>query len=262
MWNASGVLIGSVARYHGDTGVKHEHGPNSLIAKSNSGYFGNGSKIVRYSGRFVISQDKARIVKRSSPIAGSYVPVSEGTILSALVPDFPFRYVEQIRDFVAPSVPRLEGFNANDLNSVLIPDIINPNNTYAALIIVALIIAIISWERQHPLLDHHEKQLYESMEEEDDETSGSKSNREDLDNAGRPSSPPSSVSIRRDSGSLRAYLLRKSSSELLNKTKLPENVRETLIRRERRRGLAWLALVTALTIWCTGIVNVEHPFQP
>ena len=32
--------------------------------------------------------------------------------------------------------------------------------------------------------------------------------------------------------------------------------------RERRRGLGWLALVTALAVWCTGVVNEINPFQP
>lgn len=31
---------------------------------------------------------------------------------------------------------------------------------------------------------------------------------------------------------------------------------------ERKRGLAWLAIVTAVSIWCTGVVNTPSPFQP
>lgn len=38
--------------------------------------------------------------------------------------------------------------------------------------------------------------------------------------------------------------------------------REELREKERRRGLGWLALVTALSVWCTGVVNRINPFQP
>lgn len=31
---------------------------------------------------------------------------------------------------------------------------------------------------------------------------------------------------------------------------------------ERKRGLAWLAIVTALAIWSTGVVNRPAPFMP
>ena len=34
------------------------------------------------------------------------------------------------------------------------------------------------------------------------------------------------------------------------------------IREERTRGLAWLALVTAVAIWCTGILSKDNALQP
>ena len=36
-----------------------------------------------------------------------------------------------------------------------------------------------------------------------------------------------------------------------------------LIIRERRRGLGWLALVTGIAVWATGVLNAPNPFgQP
>ncbi|GAB4816884.1 hypothetical protein N2152v2_003930 [Parachlorella kessleri] len=31
---------------------------------------------------------------------------------------------------------------------------------------------------------------------------------------------------------------------------------------ERKQGLAWLAIMTAVAIWCTGVVNTPNAFQP
>ncbi len=31
---------------------------------------------------------------------------------------------------------------------------------------------------------------------------------------------------------------------------------------ERKQGLAWLAIATAVAIWCTGVVNTPTPFMP
>ena len=48
-----------------------------------------------------------------------------------------------------------------------------------------------------------------------------------------------------------------------NRDKYPVNMsRRDLTEKERRRGLGWLALVTALSVWCTGVVNKINPFQP
>ena len=34
------------------------------------------------------------------------------------------------------------------------------------------------------------------------------------------------------------------------------------LRHERRRGLYWLSMATAVALWCTGLLNRANPFQP
>ena len=185
------------------------------------------------------------------------------------MPEFPFRFVEQIRDFVAPSVPRLEGFDANDLNNILIPDVINANNAYVTLIGMALLIAFLSWDRQHHHHHHHDHHHPRDGRREhhtpaghfeDDENSGevivsgSRKGGEPASNRPTSTLPTRTLGARGTMGP--------SSARLLFDQDVPEQVKNSLVRRERRRGLAWLALLTAITVWCTGIVNVEHPFQP
>ena len=66
------------------------------------------------------------------------------------------------------------------------------------------------------------------------------------------------VELIRELDSNRSYV-----DELESKSpKKAANDDESILK-ERRRGLGWLALVTAIAVWATGVLNTPNPFgQP
>jgi hypothetical protein len=157
---------------------------------------------------------------------------------AALVPRFP-RLVEQVKDFIAPSVPQLEGFNADDLNRILIPDVVSPGNLYTLLLLLALVVAALNWE--WTLEDSERDWMI-------------KDSTKTKTTATRSISEDEVAKALADQGE--GHGLVKATPAASDESRLGK------LRRERRRGLAWLALVTAVAIWCTGVLNKGTPFQP
>lgn len=48
----------------------------------------------------------------------------------------------------------------------------------------------------------------------------------------------------------------------MDRTRESEASEEEARRKEKRRGLGWLAIITAITVWCAGVINNPNPLQP
>jgi hypothetical protein len=145
-------------------------------------------------------------------------------ILADYVPKFPRIVDTPVKDFIAPDVPLLPGFNADDMNQLFLPDLISTDTIYFLLLCISLAVAVVYLELGALLSDFLQEQELEKLEErylqdEDDRRRG-------IQNLSSSSKP------------------------------------EEIAMRERKRGLGWLAFITASAIWCTGILNKVNPFQP
>lgn len=132
------------------------------------------------------------------------------------------RYLEQIKDFIANDVPTLNGFNGNDIARLLFSDLVNPSNLYTFLLLFSCAVAFLSFEAP---------ELYDEIKEEKE--------LEKLEESFRKESPQQAQDI--------------ETRDISLQNKIAE---------ERKRGLAWLALITSIAIWCTGVVNKIDAFQP
>lgn len=151
-------------------------------------------------------------------------------VTAALVPDFP-RYMQTVRDFIAQDVPQLPGFNGNDINTIILPDLLNVANLYTAVLVLASAVAFFYWEGGQLLSDFRQEQDMERLEEEFRE--GQQGGQE--------------------AGAGRGV----DAAELQRLGETPEQRAKW----ERRRGLGWLALVTLLALWCAGgLVGISAPF--
>ena len=169
------------------------------------------------------------IIPRGHPIlheamATSYS--SAASLVASIVPDFP-----RLFPYGPPnSLPRLPGFNANDAVRLFLPDLANPSNIYPTLLLLSSAAAFLYWEGGGLWRELEQEQELERLEEDFEQSSGRAGGNGPVDEA-----------------ALKARAVAAARARAA---------------RERRRALGWLALVTALAVWCTGLVNVGKPFQP
>ena len=116
----------------------------------------------------------------------------------------------------------LSGFDVNAETKLLFPDIVNIDNFYTAAIAIAFVVAFISFEGIELLSSYQSEKVFEKLAEK---------------------------SSRRE-------------SSINNPEKDNEEEKEEYIKRERKRGLGWLAIVTAIAVWSTGILNNPNPLSP
>jgi hypothetical protein len=145
-------------------------------------------------------------------------------ILADYVPKFPRIVDTPVKDFISSDVPLLPGFNADDMNQLFLPDLISTDTIYFLLLCISLAVAVVYLELGALLSDFMQEQELEKLEER---------YLQDEDD-------------------------RRRGIQNLNSSSKPEEI----AMRERKRGLGWLAFITASAIWCTGILNKVNPFQP
>jgi hypothetical protein len=149
-------------------------------------------------------------------------------LVADYVPKFPRLFDTPVKDFIAPDVPPLSGFNADTMTKIFVPDLINPSNVYTFLLFISCAAAVVYLELGALFNDFVQERDFEKLEEHFLE-----GQREDR---------------------------RKSKIEMRNTHE--ELSPEEVAYKERKRGLGWLAFITAAAIWCTGILNKFNAFQP
>jgi hypothetical protein len=159
-------------------------------------------------------------------------PPHESASLAALVPDFP-RFGKTIRDFIAQDLAQAEGgaVTGDTVNSLLIPDIVQPSSLYTAALILCCVVVFVYWEGGQLLEGFQAEKELEQLEDK---------YREDQQQTGGGGGSAAAAAARRRRAGLAAV---------------------EAVKRERRRGLAWLALATALALWCAGgLTSIVAPF--
>ena len=158
------------------------------------------------------------------------LPPDHGLIVLAdYVPQFPRIFDAPVKDFIAPDVPLLPGFNADNMNQLFLPDIINTTNLYYLLLFISCAVAVVYLEIGALVNDFIQEKDFEELEDQflqQQEQRAKNKNEEMIATKVKPLSP------------------------------------EEIAYKERKRGLGWLAIITAAAIWCTGILNKINPFQP
>jgi hypothetical protein len=116
----------------------------------------------------------------------------------------------------------VSGFDVNAETKLLFPDIVNIDNFYTAAIAIAFVVAFISFEGIELISSYQSEKVFEKLAE-------------------------------------KASRREKSIDE---SDKDNEDTKKEYIKRERKRGLGWLAIVTAIAVWSTGILNNPNPLSP
>ncbi|KAH7623446.1 hypothetical protein NADE_002635 [Nannochloris sp. 'desiccata'] len=166
-----------------------------------------------------------------SILPSAALPAQHLTVLADYVPKFPRLFDTPVKDFIAPDAPLLPGFNADDMTRIFLPDLINPSNIYTLLLFISCAAAFVYLELGALFNDFVQEKDFEKLEEQFLE-----GQRKD-----RPENKNIEIRGNDDAGGL-------SHEEMAYK--------------ERKRGLGWLAFITAAAIWCTGILNKLNAFQP
>lgn len=169
------------------------------------------------------------------------VPSNSVYTLAEYVPEFP-RLGDPIRDFIAPDVPQLTGFNADDFTRLFLPDLIQPANIYTFLLFLSCAVAFVYLELGVLLDGFLQEQDFEKLEEDYLEDAKTGKKQED-----RQQQHAEEGTIERD---------------IEAKVRAKKAFKRAKMQAERKRGLGWLALVTALAVWTTGLMNKINPFQP
>jgi len=162
-------------------------------------------------------------------------PTLQGTraaSLASLVPDF-VRLFDTTGSRASDSMPRLPGFNVNDTVSIFLSDLIHPSNAYAILLLFSCTVAFCYWEGGVLLQELLQEKELENLEDEYLSSGGIEKGADSSEDA--------------------------AEMEKMGTHRLTE---QALRSSERKRALGWLALVVALSVWCTGAVNKLNPFQP
>ena len=157
-------------------------------------------------------------------------PVTPVYTIADYVPDFP-RLGTPIRDFIAKDVPQLPGFNADDFTKLFLPDLIQPSNIYTCVLLLSCAVAFVYLELGALVDDFLQEKDFEKLEDEFLEEAKTGKYRKGL--------PREEEIIARD-----------PEAEL----KAKQAYKRAKVQAERKRGLGWLALVTALAVWTTGII--------
>lgn len=161
--------------------------------------------------------------RRLSLLPTAALPNHHIAIFADYVPKFPRIFDAPAKDFIAPDVPLLPGFNADNMTRLFLPDLINTETIYTLLLLISCAAAVVYLELGALFNDFTQEKDFEKLEEQ------YLRQQKNLKNGGDEDLGDSGV----------------SSAEL-----------------ERKRGIGWLAFATAVAIWCTGILNKINPFQP
>jgi len=144
--------------------------------------------------------------------------------VASLVPDFP-------RLFGRPDLlPKqftspVSGFDVNAETKLLFPDIVNIDNLYTAAIAIAFVVAFVSFEGIELLSSYQSEKVFERLAE-------------------------------------KASRKKRTLSDLSKDNEDDKEEYIELMKKERKRGLGWLAIVTAIAVWSTGILNNPSPLSP
>jgi hypothetical protein len=162
-------------------------------------------------------------------------------VLADYVPKFPRLFDTPIKDFIAPDVPLLPGFNADNVTSLFLPDLINPETIYTLLLIISCAAAVVYLELGALFNDFIQEKDFERLEEQflrqQELRKSNKSRGRDRSNISSIAQLEEEISVGKPTPEEQAY-------------------------KERKRGLGWLAFVTAAALWSTGILNKLNAFQP
>ena len=156
--------------------------------------------------------------------------------LAALVPTFPRVGGQAVRDWIGQSVDNLPGFNGDDLARLLLPDLVSLVDVPTLLISFLLLLAFVYWEGGVLLRQLRERQRTQRQQRQRQEGSSGES----------PAGEAAAASEQQQA----------QHEQLQDRQEWTPLERA---RHERRRGLGWLALATAATIWMTGAVSSFMP---
>eukprot|EP00890_Picochlorum_soloecismus_P003032 jgi/Picsp_1/372/NSC_00370-R1_---NA--- len=144
--------------------------------------------------------------------------------VASLVPDFP-RLFDRPDLLPKQFTSPVSGFDVNAETKLLFPDIVNIDNFYTAAIAIAFVVAFVSFEGIELLSSYQSEKVFERLAE-------------------------------------KASRKKRSSSEPGTDQKDQKEEYIQFMKRERKRGLGWLAIVTAIAVWSTGILNNPNPLTP
>jgi len=175
---------------------------------------------------------------RLSILPSAALPPHNLLVLADYVPKFPRLYDAPVKDFIAPDVPPLPGFNADNMTRIFLPDLIDPSNIYTLLLFISCAAAVVYLELGALFNDFVQERDFEKLEERFLERQ-----QEERHKDGRENKKNEKLEYRSS-----------DDAEGLSA--------EEILYRERKRGLGWLAFITAAAIWCTGILNKFNALQP
>ena len=138
-----------------------------------------------------------------------------------------------MRDWIGQSVDNLPGFNGDDLARLLLPDLVSLVDVPTLLISVLLLLAFVYWEGGVLLRQLRERQRKQRQQGGNGESAAGEA--------------AAAAAAEQQQGQQEKQQERQEWTPLER------------ARHEQRRGLGWLALATAATIWMTGAVSSFMP---
>ena len=156
-----------------------------------------------------------------------------------MVPTFPRVGGQAVRDWIGQSVDNLPGFNGDDLARLLFPDLVNLVDAPTLLISLLLLLAFVYWEGGVLLRQLRERRRKQQQQQQQ--------GAQQEGDSGEGAAGEAAALSEQDQPQHKQQRGRQEWTPLER------------ARHERRRGLGWLALVTAATIWMTGVVNTFTP---
>lgn len=120
--------------------------------------------------------------------------------------------------------PTFDFFDINSINELMFPDIVSGlDSVYTGALFLSFVVVCVSFEGLELLREYNSDQEYIKLTKE-----------------------------------------QQTSSEAEKKGKSSENTISSVddALRQRRRGLGWLALITFIAVWSTGVLNSPNPLQP
>ena len=185
----------------------------------------------------------------SAALPGPAAAAAAAATLAQIVPTFPRIGGQPVRDWIGQAVDNLPGINGDDLARLLFPDLVGLVDGPTWLIGGLLTLAFVYWEGGVLLRAVRERQRQQREQR--------RRERQQRRREGQQPSGDSSTGSDEDEAAAAAVA---AVEEAL--TPPPPLSPIDRARHERRRGLGWLALVTAGMIWMCGVVNGPTPFQP
>ncbi|KAL4437980.1 hypothetical protein ABPG77_004201 [Micractinium sp. CCAP 211/92] len=189
--------------------------------------------------------------------------------VAAVVPEFPRIGGQVVRDWIGAATEQLSGFSGDDITRLLFPDLVGLVDGPTLLISCTLALALVYWEGGVLLRALRERQAAEAARRRQErearrrERGGGIFGSWDSPAGGADeSSEGGSSSSQHGTGAWDARGWEDWGPEPPPGALPPEPTRVERARFERRRSLGYLALVTTVLIWMTGVVSGPSPFQP